>query len=139
MRWKHRSWVGGVVCVAISALLAGCGESSGDGSVTGGTGTSGGEAGAETGGADSSGPEAGGAETGGAETGGAETDGTAAGAGGSGDIVETLCKPHERFCQHDDVFACVESGTKAVLFADCGADEVCDPALAACRPRPCEP
>lgn len=56
-----------------------------------------------------------------------------------GQCVDPTCTPGEKLCEHDDVYLCVGGGIKSVLFTDCSASEVCDPSLAACRTRICEP
>lgn len=69
---------------------------------------------------------------------GGETCGGSAVCSG-GECVDRLCTPGEKLCQHDDVYVCTSNGASATLFFECGADETCDPELAACRPRLCEP
>ena len=56
----------------------------------------------------------------------------------AGNCVDPTCAPGEKLCEHDDVYLCVGGGADAVLFTDCQYDEVCDPALAACRKRLCD-
>jgi hypothetical protein len=79
-----------------------------------------------------------------------KADGSGAKAGGvdcsatarlcdDGQCVDPTCTPGEKLCEHDDVYLCVGGGAKSVLFTECNVDEVCDPALVACRNRICEP
>jgi hypothetical protein len=56
-----------------------------------------------------------------------------------GQCVDPTCTPGQKFCEHDDVYLCLGGGATSVLFTECNADEVCDPAFAACRDRICEP
>ena len=56
-----------------------------------------------------------------------------------GACVDPTCTPGQKLCEHDDVYLCIGGGVDSVLFTDCTLNEVCDPSVAACRTRICEP
>lgn len=57
----------------------------------------------------------------------------------NGACIAATCTPGEKLCKKGDVYLCYGAGGDSVLFSDCAADEVCDPALLACVKHVCEP
>jgi hypothetical protein len=79
--------------------------------------------------ADGSGPEAGGTDC-------SEMMQSCVG----GSCVDEGCTPSSKFCYAGDVYLCgAGGGSDATLLVDCDANQVCDGALGACRPKLCEP
>ncbi|RYZ08005.1 MAG: hypothetical protein EOO73_09930 [Myxococcales bacterium] len=56
-----------------------------------------------------------------------------------GECRDVSCTAGMKVCQHDDVYLCAQNGTDTSLLADCRDDEVCDPAMGACRAKVCDP